>query len=178
MKRVAAPGVLALSAVLSLGTALAQAKSASQWLIITAGVQIGIQQAMEKAQIVAPGQVMEIELEEGRKGAAPYYKVMLVNADKELVRLRVNAKTGDAAIDEKEGRVESQYLERLAAAQISLAEAVDAAMAARPGKPLEARLDPDWGKARYQIKLLQADQVVMKVRVDPVSGAVIGSGKD
>lgn len=50
-------------------------------------------------------------------------------------------------------------------------------MAARPGKPLEAKLDSDWGRTHYKIKLLQADRVVMKVKVDPATGAVIDSKK-
>ena len=57
-------------------------------------------------------------------------------------------------------------------------KAVEKAIAAMPGKPLEAQLDSDWGKTSYKVKLLQADKVVMKVRLDPATGAVTGSEKD
>lgn len=178
MRPIAISAALVLSAALSLGAGVAQAKTASQWLAVTAGVQIGIHQAMEKAQMLLPGKVIEIELEEGKKGAAPYYKVTLISVGNEMVTLRVSAATGDAAIDEKKGRAESKHFRRLADTRITLAQAVDAAVTARPGKPLEAKLDSDWGRTHYKIKLLQADRVVMKVKVDSATGAVIDSKKD
>ena len=171
-------GSLLLTAALSLSAASAFAKSGAEWLALTGSVQVGLNQAVEKAQAVVAGKAIEAELEEGKKGALPYYAVTLVSATNEEVKLRVNATTGDAAIEKNKGAAERKDSKRLAEAQITLAQAVDAAIAAVPGKPLEAQLDSDWGKTRFKIKLLQADQVVMKVRVDPVSGAVTDSEKD
>jgi uncharacterized membrane protein YkoI len=76
------PSTLLLSAALSLSglsAAPALAKSAAEWLALTGAVQIGLSQAVEKAQAVAPGKAIDVELEEGKKGAAPYYSVTLIS---------------------------------------------------------------------------------------------------
>lgn len=169
---------LSLAAVLTLTAVPAMAKSAAEWLTITAAVQVGLNQAMEKAQAVAPGKVIDAELEEGKKGAAPYYAVTLVSPSNEEIELRVNASTGDAVIEKNKGKVERKHTKQLADAKISLAQAVDAAIAHTPGKPLEAQLDSDWGKTSYKVLLLQADNVVTRVRLDPATGKVTGTKKD
>ena len=168
----------ALAAVMSVAAIPAQAKSAAEWMQVTAAVTVGLNQAIEKAQMLAPGQVIDAELEAGKKGAAPYYAVKVISAAHEEIKLRVNATTGDAAIEKNKGKASSKDIKHLADAKITLAQAVDKAVTAMPGKPLEAQLDSDWGKTSYKVKLLQADKVVMKVRLDPVTGAVTGSEKD
>lgn len=175
------PRILLLSAALSLSglsATSALAKSAAEWLALTGAVQIGLSQAVEKAQAVAPGKAIDVELEEGKKGAAPYYSVTLISPVNEEIKLRVNASTGDAAVEKNKGQAEAKHVKRLADARITLVQAVDAAIAALPGKPLEAQLDSDWGKTSYKVKMLRADQTVMKLRLDPVSGAVTGQEKD
>ena len=161
----------ALAAVMSVAAIPAQAKSAAEWLQVMAAVTVGLNQAIENAQTLAPGQVIDVELEAGRKGAAPYYAVKVISATQEKIKLRVNPTTGDAAIEKNKGKASSKDIKHLADAKITLAQAVDKAIATMPGKPLEAQLDSDWGKASYKVKLLQADRVVMKVRLDPVTGS-------
>ena len=166
------PSTLLLSAALSLSglsAAPALAKSAAEWLALTGAVQIGLSQAVEKAQAVAPGKAIDVELEEGKKGAAPYYSVTLISPVNEEIKLRV---------EENKGRAEGKHAKRLADARITLVQAVDAAIAALPGKPLEAQLDSDWGKTSYKVKMLRADQTVMKLRLDPATGAVTRQEKD
>lgn len=175
------PSTLLLSATLSLSglsAAPALAKSAAEWLALTGAVQIGLNQAVERAQAVVPGKAIDAELEEGKKGAAPYYSVTLISPVNEEIKLRVNASTGDAAVEKNKGQAEAKHVKRLADAGITLVQAVDAAIVALPGKPLEAQLDSDWGKTSYKVKMLRADQTVMKLRLDPVSGAVTGQEKD
>ena len=169
---------LGLSIVLGLAGAPAIAKSAAEWQALTATTAVGITQAMEKAQTVAPGKVIEAELEAGKKGATPYYSVTLVSPANEEIKLRVNAATGDAAIEKNKGKAERKHTKYLAEAQITLAQAVDAAVAHTPGKPVEAQLDSDWGKTSYKVKLLQADNVVTSVRLDAETGKVTGTKKD
>ena len=137
------PSTLLLSAALSLSglsAAPALAKSAAEWLALTGAVQIGLNQAVEKAQAVAPGKVIDVELEEGKKGAVPYYSVTLISPVNEEIKLRVNASTGDAAVEENKGRAEGKHAKRLADARITLVQAVDAAIAALPG----SRWRPSW----------------------------------
>ena len=90
----------------------------------------------------------------------------------------MNARTGAAALEKNKGKTDAKHLKRLADTSITLAQAVDAAIVALPGKPLEAQLDSDWGKTSYKVKLLGADQTVMKVRLDPVTGVVTDQEKD
>lgn len=171
-------GSLLLTAALSLSAASAFAKSGAEWQTLTGSVQVGLNQAVEKAQAVAPGKAIEAELEAGKKGAAPYYAVTLVSPANEEIKLRVNARTGAAALEKNKGKADAKHLKRLADTSITLAQAVDAAIVALPGKPLEAQLDSDWGKTSYKVKLLGADQTVMKVRLDPVTGVVTDQEKD
>ena len=169
---------LLLTAALSLSAAPAFAKSGAEWQTLTGSVQVGLNQAVEKAQAVAPGKAIEAELEAGKKGAAPYYAVTLVSPANEEIKLRVNASTGAAALEKNKGKADAKHLKRLADTSITLAQAVDAAIVALPGKPLEAQLDSDWGKTSYKVKLLRADQTVMKVRLDPATGVVTEQEKD
>ena len=169
---------LLLTAALSLSAAPAFAKSGAEWQTLTGSVQVGLNQAVEKAQAVAPGKAIEAELEAGKKGAAPYYAVTLVSPANEEIKLRVNASTGAAALEKNKGKADAKHLKRLADTSITLTQAVDAAIVALPGKPLEAQLDSDWGKTSYKVKLLRADQTVMKVRLDPATGVVTEQEKD
>ena len=169
---------LLLTAALSLSAAPAFAKSGAEWQTLTGSVQVGLNQAVEKALAVAPGKAIEAELEAGKKGAAPYYAVTLVSPANEEIKLRVNASTGAAALEKNKGKADAKHLKRLADTSITLAQAVDAAIVALPGKPLEAQLDSDWGKTSYKVKLLRADQTVMKVRLDPATGVVTEQEKD
>ena len=171
-------GSLLLTAALSLSAAPAFAKSGAEWQTLTGSVQVGLNQAVEKAQAVAAGKAIEAELEAGKKGAAPYYAVTLVSPANEEIKLRVNARTGAAALEKNKGKADAKHLKRLADTSITLAQAVDAAIVALPGKPLEAQLDSDWGKTSYKVKLLRADQTVMKVRLDPATGVVTEQEKD
>ena len=171
-------GSLLLTAALSLSAAPAFAKSGAEWQTLTGSVQVGLNQAVEKAQAVAPGKAIEAELEAGKKGAAPYYAVTLLSPANEEIKLRVNARTGAAALEKNKGKADAKHLKRLADTSITLAQAVDAAIVALPGKPLEAQLDSDWGKTSYKVKLLRADQTVMKVRLDPATGVVTEQEKD
>lgn len=174
-------GTLLLAATLSLyggSAAPSLARSAAEWLSLAGAVQIGLSQAVEKAQAVVSGEAIDAELEEGRKGAAPYYAVTLVSPANEEVRLRVNARTGDAAVEKNKGPAEARHVKRLADTRITLAQAVDAAVAAMPGKPLEAQLDSDWGRTRYKVKLLRTDLSIMKLRLDPATGAVTSQEMD
>lgn len=169
---------LLLTAALSLSAAPAFAKSGAEWQTLTGSVQVGLNQAVEKAQAVAPGKAIEAELEAGKKGAAPYYAVTLVSPANEEIKLRVNASTGAAALEKNKGKADAKHLKRLADTSITLTQAVEAAIVALPGKPLEAQLDSDWGKTSYKVKLLRADQTVMKVRLDPATGVVTEQEKD
>jgi hypothetical protein len=131
---------LLLSAALSLSglSGPALAKSAAEWLALT-GAADRLESGRRKAQAVAPGKAIDVELEEGKKGAAPYYSVTLISVNEEI-KLRVNASTGDAAVEENKGRAEGKHVKRLADARITLVQAVDAAIAALPGK----RWRPSW----------------------------------
>lgn len=170
---------LALAAALSLSMAAApaMAKSAAEWLAITGPVQVGINQAVEKAQALVPGKAIEAELKKGKSPGAPYYEVKMVTPANEEVELIVSAATGDAVIEKNKGKVGQKDARRLADAQITLAQAVDAAIASKPGKPLSAELSSDWGKTNYKVLLLQADRVLMKVKLDAVTGQVTSTTK-
>ena len=164
------------AALLASGSAFA--KSAAKWLEITAPVQVGLNQAVEKALAVAPGRAIEADMKAGKKGAAPYYEVTVVSHSHDEIKLKVNAVTGEAVVNKNKGKVAFRHDKHLDESHISLTQAVDAAIAAVPGKPLEAELGSDWGKASYKVKLLQADKIVTEVKLSAETGKVTASKKN
>jgi uncharacterized membrane protein YkoI len=66
--------------------------------------------------------------------------------------------------------------QNVAAAELSLAEATDIALAANPGAEVrETDLDRDDGELRYEIELRLADGSLIEVHVDAVTGDILRS---
>ena len=167
-----------LAAVLSLSAVTVYAKSGAQWQALTASSQVSLTQAVEKALAFAPGRVLEVELEHGKRGAPASYEVSLVSDANEEVKLHVNAVTGEVRKERNKGQAKLKEVRRLMGTELTLAQAVEAAVAHTPGKPLEAELDSRDEHSYYEVKVLQADQTVMKVKLDAVTGKVLQAKRD
>ena len=72
----------------------------------------------------------------------------------------------------------SKDLKHMSDAKITIAQAVEAALKSTSGTAIAAELDSNWGKASYDVKVLQADGTVMKVKIDAVDSSVIRTKKD
>ncbi|WP_344802302.1 PepSY domain-containing protein [Allohahella marinimesophila] len=75
------------------------------------------------------------------------------------------------ALADKEDR------EALAAAKISLVEAIQAAEGANGGKAFDASIDDDSFEPEYEVSIIRDDRTY-DVRVNAVSGEVIGERED
>ncbi|MDO5675804.1 MAG: PepSY domain-containing protein [bacterium] len=63
-------------------------------------------------------------------------------------------------------------------AKITMAQAMEAALAAVPGQVLKAELDDEKGFLLYEIKVVTADKTIMKVKVDAGDGKVLATEQD
>lgn len=167
-----------LAAVLSLTALASHAKSGSEWQALTAAAPLSLTQAVEKALAAAPGRVLDVELEKGKRGAPPSYEVSLVSDANEEVKLHVNAVTGEVRKERNKGQAKLKDVRRLMGTQLTLVQAVDAAVAHTPGKPLEAELDGKEDRSYYEVKVLQANQTVMEIKLDAATGQVLQAKRD
>ena len=65
-----------------------------------------------------------------------------------------------------------------ALAKISMAQAMDAALAAVPGKVLKAELDDENGFLLYEIEVVTANKTVMEIKVDAGDGKILATKQD
>jgi uncharacterized membrane protein YkoI len=63
-------------------------------------------------------------------------------------------------------------------AKASLPQAIQSATTHTPGTAVSAELDNHWGTTSYQVNVLQADGVLMEVKVDAADGRVIRAKRD
>jgi uncharacterized membrane protein YkoI len=94
------------------------------------------------------------------------------------VEVWVNALTGQAAQHKNDGAAKRKDRQRLEKAKSTIEQAIQAATKHTPGKAVSAELDSHWGRTTYQIDVLQADGVLMEVKIDAVGGEVIRAKKD
>jgi uncharacterized membrane protein YkoI len=74
--------------------------------------------------------------------------------------------------------VDAEEIKLFREAKITLSEAIAAAEKHQPGKAVEAGLDDDSFTPTYEVNILTQDSRAYDVRVDAVSGKVIGSRED
>lgn len=82
---------------------------------------------------------------------------------------------GAVVMDRREDRAkEARHAEAMAAARLSLAQAIRAAQAAAPGAEVaEAKFKAGKGGPRYEVELVRGQEEV-KLSIDPATGAVTG----
>lgn len=82
---------------------------------------------------------------------------------------------GAVVMDRREDRAkEARHVEAMAAARLSLAQAIRAAQAAAPGAEVaEAKFKAGKGGPRYEVELVRGQEEV-KLSIDPATGAVTG----
>lgn len=169
----------AIVLALSCATAVlpAAAKSVAEWQTITSQAQIPLEQAITRATQAVPGKAIEAQLDDG-DGMGPRYEVEIVTPAGESVEVWVNAITGQAAQHKNDGAAKRKDRQRLEKAKSTIEQAIQAATKHTPGKAVSAELDSHWGRTSYQIDVLQADGVLMEVKIDAVGGEVIRAKKD
>lgn len=72
---------------------------------------------------------------------------------------------------------DKEDLERLAAAKISLTEAVSIAEKAHQGKAIEAELDDSFGKVVYDVVVVKGDRFY-DLRIDAQTGEILRNTED
>ena len=157
---------------------VAAAKSPAEWQALTTPVQITLEQAVQAAQTATSGKVVEIELEEGHRGAPAGYEAKVLTADGQRSEVWIDGTSGQAHVEKKEKKAKRKDSERAQAAKIDILQAVQAATAHTPGKAVAAELDSHHGTVSYEVDVLQADYSVMELQLDASDGKVLRSKHD
>lgn len=155
----------------------AYAASPAQWQILRSQVTISLEQAVHAATQAVPGQVIEIEIDDG-DGAGPRYEAEVISTAGDSVEVWVDAASGVARLHETDGKAKRKDVQRLQEATITLTQAVQSALAHTAGQAVKAELDSHWGQPRYEVDVLQADHTVMQVQLNATTGQVLHSKKD
>ena len=156
---------------------LVSAKSGAQWQQLTAQSKLSLVLAIDSATRAVPGTVIEAELDEGDQAGARY-EMEVITPNGDSVEVWVNAVTGQAAQHKNDGKAKRKDLQRLEAAKASLPQAIQSATTHTPGTAVSAELDNHWGTTSYQVNVLQADGVLMEVKVDAADGRMIRAKRD
>ena len=167
---------VALAASLSFAVPAAFAKSPAEWQALASKTTVTLDQAIAKAAEAGQGKVIDIELDDD-DGAAPRFEAKVATPAGNTVEVWVNAVSGEAAVHKQKGKTPSKDVKRMKESRISLTQAVETALKGTPGTPVGAELDSNWGKASYDVEVLQQDGSVMKVKIDAANSAVIRSKK-
>lgn len=170
-------GALALSLALGAGAGTALAKSPAQWQQLTAQSKLSLGQAVERAIQAVPGNAIGAELEAADQAGARY-EVEVITPNGESVEVWVDASTGQTALHPNDGKAKHKDLQRLEDAKASMQQAIRAATAHTPGTAVGAELDRHWGTTSYQVDVLQADGVLMEVKVDAADARVLRAKRD
>jgi uncharacterized membrane protein YkoI len=88
------------------------------------------------------------------------------------------ATAGGLAVAKQAGGGDNDALASLAAAQISLGQAVAVAEAQAAGRATRAELDSERGAVVYEIEVVTSDSRVFDVKVDAADGKVLSSKPD
>lgn len=155
----------------------AQADTPAQWQARTSKVQVSMEQAIQKATQAVPGKVLEIELEESKKKGLRY-EVQVLTPAGDSVEVLVNAISGEARQHSNDGKAKRKDAERAQEAKIDITQAIEAATRHTPGRAIKAELDNHWGTTTYEVHVMQADYIVMEIKVDAADGKIIRSKID
>lgn len=113
-----------------------------------------------------PGQIVDVELERDRSDRE-VYEVELLREDGRPLRL---------SIDAGSGRIVDDDVHKVASAVMPLPEVLERLAAAYPGTIVEVELERRIeGRPYYEIDVRGEDGRTLEVRVDAISGAVLGA---
>ena len=161
---------LAITAA-SLGLASTAMARTSDHVAALQLAKLDLNQAIQAAQTQHGLKVIDIELDHKKQQAV--YEIKGATAQGEKVKLKLNAADGQVVEQKPDGKLDAKDNERLAAAKISLSDAVAAATKAQPGRPFEAELSQHLGTVSYSVKLITADNKEAKVRVNAADGSIL-----
>ena len=154
------------------------AKSPAEWQALTAPLQVSMEQAVQAATQLVPGQVLEVELDSGDRGKGVRYEAEVLGADGQRSEVWVDGVSGQALVHKRESYTKAKDVQRAKSAQLDIAAAVQAATAHTAGKAVGVELDSHRDTTIYKVKVLQADHTVMKLKLDAVSGQVLEHKRD
>ncbi len=117
-----------------------------------------------------PGVVVDVELERGRDGR-DVYEIELQLADGRRLELAVDAANGDIVDDDAHRAISTEALK-------PLPEILDMIAGRYPGLVVEVELERERsGRRFYEIDVRGADGRTLEVRVDAMTGEVLGHGE-
>ena len=175
MKHLLVPSLLAVA--LTSASWVSHAASPAQWQSMTAQLSVSMEAAIAQALRAAPGQPIEVELDDG-DGQGARYEVDILTAAGESVEVWVHGASGQTQVHAHQGKAKRKDLERVQAAKIDMPTAIQAATTHTPGRAVKAELDSHWGTTTYQVDVLQPDYSVIELKVDAANGTILRAKKD
>ena len=133
--------------------------------------KLDVNQAIAAAQAQHGLKVIDIELDHKKQLAV--YDIKGVNAQGQKVKLKLNAADGQVIEQKPDGALSKKDSGRMAAAKLSLSDAIAAAVKHQPGQVVEAELDQHLGTTSYSVTVLTAEHKDVKVRVNAADGAIL-----
>ena len=137
--------------------------------------KLDVNQAIAAAQTQHGLKVIDIGLDHKKQLAV--YEIKGVNAQGQKVKLKLNAADGQVIEQKSDGALSKKDSDRMAAAKVSLADAIATAAKHQPGQVVEAELDQHLGTTSYSVKVLTAEHKEVKLRVNAADGTILAPHK-
>ncbi|MEG0973672.1 MAG: PepSY domain-containing protein [Comamonas sp.] len=159
---------IALGLASMAGTAFA---STADKLAATQAASMDLSQAIAAAQGQHGLKVVEAEIDLKKK--QPVFEFKGINAQNHEQKLKLSGTNAAQVLESKdEGAAAKKYTDRLAAAKISINDAIATALKHTPGKAVEVDLDDHLGVFSYDVKIINAAGKEVEVRINAVDGTV------
>ena len=160
----------AVAIALGLGSLAAFASTADK-LAATQAAKMDLGQAITAAQSQHGLKVIEAEIDLKKK--QPVFEFKGLNAQNQEQKLTFSGLDAAQVVENKtDGAADKKYLDRLAGAKISMHDAIAAALKHTSGKAVEADLNDHLGTITYDVKVLDANNKEVKLRVNAADGSV------
>ena len=170
MQRTLSKTALALTLALASLSGSAFASTAEKIAAVQAA-RFDLTQAIQSAQSQHGLKVLQAEIDTKKK--QPIYEVSGINAQGREIKLKFSALDAAQVLENKDdGAAEKKDSDRLAAAKISISDAIATALKHTPGKAIEVDLDDHLGVLTYDVKIINAANTEVEVRVHAINGNI------
>jgi len=146
-------------------------ESAPHWASVVRQTTVTLSQAVAQAVAATGGQAIEADLERGKWGQSPGYEVELITVAGLKTEVWIDAATAQIGAQRSKPAKE-KYTQRLNAAQVSMEQAIAAAVQQVGGQALSAELDTHRGAVVFEVKVLRDDGVVQKLLISAQDASV------
>jgi|GEM_PF-1506761 len=143
----------------------------SDWVSVVNQASVTLAQAIGKATAATGGRAIEAEFKTAKWGTASGWEVELITTNGMKTEVWVDAQSGQVG-QQRSKPAKVKYADRLAAASLSIEQAIEAAKAQVEGRAISAELEQHRSGVVFEIKVLRADGAVQRVIISAADGSV------